>query len=610
MSTEVGKIHYTLDLDDSKFEKGASKASGKLNSLANGFKNAQASSMALAKGLAVAGAAVGGLAVMAVKNAMNLETMTQGFVGLLGSTEEANKAIKMIVKDAASTPFEIPGLIKANQLLTAVTKDAERSEGILMNVGKALAGMGKGQEELDRIIVNLQQIGAVGKASMLDIKQFAFAGIPIFEMLTEATGKTGEELQDFITEGGVTFDVLEQMFANAGEGAGRFANAFEVQSGTLAQQLSNLKDSFFMLSVEIITNSGIYDIVKNAVATLQENIATFTTKMNEAGGAVAYAKLKFEEYQPAIYVLAGALVGALIPAFVALGASIWTALAPLLPFIAIGALMGLMINELVEYFGGWDLMIQKVKDTFWELWGIIEPYVMPIIEDMKRMIKQELVPALKEIWAIIGPYVIPVLKLMGAILGGVVIVAIAAVIAILWVIIKLFTLWAERMRDSMNKGKDDIQRFKEKFEEVKNKILGIKDSIVDGFNDLKSKISGSIDSIKEKINGAVEAMKKLNPLQRFSPSLVDNVKRGTHALVREYEGMFADINALSADTRFNLAGATGSVSSITSVNTPQPVSVSVNVDNYYGDQIGLTNFAEKIMKEIDTINLSRSNKLI
>ena len=135
------------------------------------------------------------------------------------------------------------------------------------------------------------------------------------------------------------------------------------------------------------------------------------------------------------------------------------------------------------------------------------------------------------------------------------------------------------------------------------------DNVSRGFSSLKNIISSRIEEIKKIINSAAEVMKKLNPLQRFSPSLVDNVRRGTSALIKEYSGLFADIDAMSNRTRFNLAGVTGNVSNITQVNTPQPINVSMNVENYYGDQIGLTNFTEKLMQEIDRINITRNNKL-
>lgn len=140
----------------------------------------------------IAGAAIGVAATagigFGIRVAAQLETAEVGLTTLLGSSVEAAKTIERLKVEAARTPFELPGLTKATQLLTSITKDGDKSIDILLNVGEALAAMGKGQAELDRIIINLQQVASVGKASMIDVKQFAFAGIPIFEMLEEHFG--------------------------------------------------------------------------------------------------------------------------------------------------------------------------------------------------------------------------------------------------------------------------------------------------------------------------------------------------------------------------------------------------------------------------------------
>ena len=147
---------------------------------------------------------------------------------------------------------------------------------ILLDIGEALAAMGKGQAELDRIIVNLQQVGAIGYASMVDIKQFAYAGIPIFEMLQTETGLAGDALSDFISNGGVTFDMLTQMFDKANDDGGRFFNAFKNQAGTYNQLWANMKDTVSIAMSDIVTQTGAFDTVKNVMLgvnqTIEQNI--------------------------------------------------------------------------------------------------------------------------------------------------------------------------------------------------------------------------------------------------------------------------------------------------------------------------------------------------
>lgn len=224
-----------------------------------------------------------------ISTAAQLETNRQGFLSILGSAEKADEAIAMIKRDAASTPFEIPGLIAANQGLTAITKDAGRSERFVLNIGKALAYMGKGQPELDRIALNLQQIGATGRATMIDIKQFGIAGIPIFEMLQKETGLTGDAFDKFISDGNVSFEQLEELFNKAGEGSGKFANAFRDQAGTFNQLLSNMKDNVNIFASDFVKSIGLFDVAKGAISIFNEFMSAFSTAFLAQGDGLAVA---------------------------------------------------------------------------------------------------------------------------------------------------------------------------------------------------------------------------------------------------------------------------------------------------------------------------------
>lgn len=180
----------------------------------------------------------------AIKAAADIETQKIGFKTLLGTMEEADAAIKMIQKDAASTPFEFAGLVEANKALTLVTKNAQKSEQVLLDVGKALAASGKGQAELDRIIMNLQQIGNTGKITEMDIRQFGYAGINILELLAVHYGTTKEKAGEMVKDSKDAFADLSAAFEKAGAEGGQFADAFANAAGSANQLASNLSDSW------------------------------------------------------------------------------------------------------------------------------------------------------------------------------------------------------------------------------------------------------------------------------------------------------------------------------------------------------------------------------
>lgn len=241
------------------------------------------------KGTLIAVAAAAGTAAIAgikmgIDVAAQLETAQVGLTTLLGDSEKAAKTIDRLKKEAKRTPFELPGLSQATQLLTSVTKDGDKSIDILLDVGEALAAMGKGQAELDRIIVNLQQIAATGRAATIDIRQFAFAGIPIYEMLAETTGKTGEALEELISSGGVTFDLLVEMFDKANDSGGRFFGAFENQSGTFNQAVSNMKDSLGIFFADIVTQTGLFKFLTDALVTASNFLGDYKQHIQDLIG--------------------------------------------------------------------------------------------------------------------------------------------------------------------------------------------------------------------------------------------------------------------------------------------------------------------------------------
>jgi tape measure domain-containing protein len=322
------------------------------------FDDAEEASKRFATGMVGAGVAAAGMIGYGAKIAGDLESSRQGFITLLGSADKADAALRQIKKDAAATPFEIPGLISANLLLTSITKDAGKSEAILLNVGKALASMGKGQAELDRIIVNLQQVGAIGHASLVDIKQFAYAGIPIFDMLTKATGKSGEALEEMIAEGGVTFDFLTDMFNKAGSAGGRFANAFTNQAGTFNQLVSNMKDSFNIFLSDLVQSTGAFDVLKGAMAGLIDF-------MNTNGAAVGEGIMRALTFvRENGLVVAGIIAGALTPAIIGMALAFGAATLALLPYIAAGAALGFLAQTIIANWG-------PISTVFTDLWASV-----------------------------------------------------------------------------------------------------------------------------------------------------------------------------------------------------------------------------------------------
>ncbi len=256
----------TLGLDTSEYEQGIEQARKETQSAANSlnrsantagsgvsgmasqFAAASAKATVLANMLTSLGTKAVGLAKnfveMGISYNAQIEKYTTGFTNMLGSAQAAQEAMQAIQEDAARTPFDVASLTQANQLLISAGENAEYSRKVINALGDAVSATGGGSAELSRMAANLQQIANVGKAATIDIKQFAYAGINIYQILADYTGKSVQEVQNMT----ISYDLLSQALIAASEEGGRYYNSMDTQSQTMNGRISTLKDNVSQLA--------------------------------------------------------------------------------------------------------------------------------------------------------------------------------------------------------------------------------------------------------------------------------------------------------------------------------------------------------------------------
>ncbi len=198
---------------------------------------------------------------MGIEYNAQIESYRVGLTNMLGDAQAANEAMAAIQEDAARTPFSVDSLTQANQLLISAGENAEYSRKVIMALGDAVSATGGGNAELSRMAANLQQIANVGKASAIDVKQFAYAGINVYQVLADYTGKTVQEVQNMT----VSYDLLSEALIAASEEGGRYYNAMDTQSQTMNGRVSTLKDNVSQLA-GLMTgdlSSGIGVVISN-----------------------------------------------------------------------------------------------------------------------------------------------------------------------------------------------------------------------------------------------------------------------------------------------------------------------------------------------------------
>ena len=193
-----------------------------------------------------------------------LEQYQTALTNMLGSASAAENVLEQIKQDAARTPFDTAGLVKANELLISTGVDADSSRKVILALGDAVSATGGGNEELSRMAQNLQQIKNAGKATAADIKQFAYAGIDVYGILADYTGKSTAEVQKMT----VTYDVLTAALEKASDEGGRYYNSMSTQSETLNGQMSTLTDNATQLAG--LMTADLTDGIKMVVGNLND----------------------------------------------------------------------------------------------------------------------------------------------------------------------------------------------------------------------------------------------------------------------------------------------------------------------------------------------------
>ena len=183
----------------------------------------------------------------AVKYNMTMEgyqKTIEAFFKTSGQTaEEAAKNTADLIANqkelSMATGIATDNLIDANKMLIASGVSGDDAQKAISALSKAIVATGGGNEELSRMASNLQQISNTGKASSADMKQFAMAGVDLYGLMADSTGKTVDELKDM----DITFDMIVEALDSATAEGGKFFEASQVGATTLQGQMNTLQST-------------------------------------------------------------------------------------------------------------------------------------------------------------------------------------------------------------------------------------------------------------------------------------------------------------------------------------------------------------------------------
>lgn len=300
-------------------------------------------SMALLGAVTAAGAAVGAFGFAAVKASADMEQTRTSFTTLLGSAEAADAMLRDLADFAAKTPFELTGLQDATKRMLAFGFAAEDIIPMMTNIGDAVSALGGGKAEIDRVTLALGQMQAKGKVSAQEMNQLAELGIPAWEMLADAIGTDIPTAMKQAEKGAISSSVAIPAIL---EGMNKkFAGGMEEQSKTLLGIWSNLQDNLGQVLVQVGDSIMEAFDLKEPLRAVTDGMGAMRRALEEGGLQGAWDNVVPQWLKDALPAIAGAIMLGLVPALVALGGAFLVAAAPLVPFLALGAALGVLLQD-------------------------------------------------------------------------------------------------------------------------------------------------------------------------------------------------------------------------------------------------------------------------
>nr|WP_321270445.1 tape measure protein [uncultured Tolumonas sp.] len=181
---------------------------------------------------------------------------------VMGSIEKGKEATAWIQQFAKDTPLQVDQVTEAFTTLKAFGLDP--MDGTLQGVVDESYKLGKGFEGVQRVSLALGQAWAKQKLQGEEIMQLVEAGVPVWDLLAQATGKNTQELSKLSEQGALGRDVIKKLMDEMAKGAsGAAAANMSTLSGLISNATDNL-DAFYRM----VANSGSLDWLKSQIADL------------------------------------------------------------------------------------------------------------------------------------------------------------------------------------------------------------------------------------------------------------------------------------------------------------------------------------------------------
>lgn len=204
------------------------------------------------------------------------------FVDSAAGSEEAAAKVKAYLREvnefAARTPFNTDQVLSLSKYMQAVGVSMNQTQSVLSVITDTAAATGADKEQLQRITFALGQMITKGRIANEEIRQLANANVPIYEILQEEMGLTGEQISNI---GKYWVDANQAVVAILNGLNKRYQGAAD----RIAETLTGLTDTIID-DAKIIADTafeGIYDKIVGTARNLRDTLDYWRTLTTDKG---------------------------------------------------------------------------------------------------------------------------------------------------------------------------------------------------------------------------------------------------------------------------------------------------------------------------------------
>ena len=281
----IAQLKAVIGLDTSDFSKGTDQAKKKMEEL-------KATAVTLGTALTAAFTVPAlGAAKVATEFVQMKQSAEIAFGVMLKNGDQAKKLFSDLQAFAASTPFDLPDVVKNTQRLTAMGFAAKDAIPLMRVLGDATAAVGGNGESLNRIALAIGQIRTAGTLKTQDLNQLVEAGLPVFDILSQKMHKSVSQIRDDLQKGAISSkQALDVILGGLDQ---RYGGVMEKMGATWKTTVSNLQDN---------ASQALGTLFEPAIKGATSFVQMVTTQLGKARDY--FAKLSDETRQKIVAVIA------------------------------------------------------------------------------------------------------------------------------------------------------------------------------------------------------------------------------------------------------------------------------------------------------------------